>query len=99
MFSALVEHDPSFLLISDSRGAFPLDSIVSNSHVFWVECLERTTVFDKVWPVRSDVPESAPIFQEPHSKMIVCPDHAMLIEVTHLVAYGRMTLDEVLLLI
>jgi hypothetical protein len=98
-FALLVAKDPSLVFMKDCRGLCPLQYIRKEHHVFWLEYLEVNV--DKFWPMRSDEQPkiSSSRLGKPFTRTLAKPSNALPPELAHMIATGKMTTKEVLMLL
>lgn len=97
-FALIVERDPSLVFMMDCRGLCPLEYIKEEHYVFWFEYLE--TNVDKFWPRQNNRRIKATVdLGMPLTRTLSKPANALQPELAHMLASGKMTTREVLLLI
>jgi ankyrin repeat protein len=105
--TTLLSMDRTLLLLRDCRGALPLSYIPKQREQEWLEYL--STQKDYLFPVLT-VPLSDPndemppvpsplVQQQPNSRPVQDPTHALSLELARMVASGRITPQEVAILL
>lgn len=94
-FALIVKQDPSLLFMMDCRGLCPLEYIRTEHFVFWFEYLESNV--DKFWPVERMAKPTH--LDKPFTRTLSKPANALAPELAHMVASGKMTSKEALLLV
>jgi hypothetical protein len=98
-FALLIAKDPSLVFMKDCRGLCPLEYIRKDHYVFWMEYLEVNV--DKLWPMLRNEQRklSSRDLGKPFSRTLAMPSNALPPELAHMIATGKMTPQEVLLLV
>ena len=98
--TTLLTIDPTLLLLRDCRGSLPLSYIPQKYEQQWLEYLSQHK--DQLFPVESSARSTLPsplVHKSPNSRPVPDPVHALTVDLAKMVASGRITPEEVAILL